>query len=89
LTQKKYADRLKDVMENLKTQCVLELENLKVRSFAVWILPLLVDQWGAVGEKISEESITQSKQHSFVMISKSGGARMMEAAYSLMQCKTS
>jgi acetyl-CoA carboxylase carboxyl transferase subunit beta len=30
----KYADRLKDVMgkPNLKTQCVLELENLKVKN---------------------------------------------------------
>jgi acetyl-CoA carboxylase carboxyl transferase subunit beta len=34
--------------------------------------------------KISEESIYQ-KQIPFIMISKSGGARMMEAAYSLMQ----
>jgi acetyl-CoA carboxylase beta subunit len=31
--------------------------------------------------KISEESINQ-KQIPFIMISKSGGARMMEAAYS-------
>jgi acetyl-CoA carboxylase beta subunit len=35
-------------------------------------------------KKISE-SITLSKQTPFIMISKSGGARMMEAAYSLMQ----
>jgi acetyl-CoA carboxylase carboxyl transferase subunit beta len=34
--------------------------------------------------------ITQLKQLAFLMISKSGGARMMEAAYSLMQlAKTS
>jgi acetyl-CoA carboxylase carboxyl transferase subunit beta len=37
-----------------------------------------------VGEKISREIIL-SKQNPFIMISKSGGARMMEAAYSLMQ----
>jgi acetyl-CoA carboxylase carboxyl transferase subunit beta len=43
-----------------------------------------------VGEKSQEELITQLKQLAFVMISKSGGARMMEAAYSLMQlAKTS
>jgi acetyl-CoA carboxylase carboxyl transferase subunit beta len=54
-------------------------------SFAVWILPLLVDQW-ELWVRISR-GINHSikKQHSFVMISKSGGARMMEAAYSLMQ----
>jgi acetyl-CoA carboxylase beta subunit len=33
----------------------------------------------------SHELITQLKQLAFLMISKSGGARMMEAAYSLMQ----
>jgi acetyl-CoA carboxylase carboxyl transferase subunit beta len=38
-----------------------------------------------VGEKIARGMITQLKQLAFVMISKSGGARMMEAAYSLMQ----
>jgi acetyl-CoA carboxylase carboxyl transferase subunit beta len=38
-----------------------------------------------VGEKSQEESIILSKQNPFIMISKSGGARMMEAAYSLMQ----
>jgi acetyl-CoA carboxylase carboxyl transferase subunit beta len=43
-----------------------------------------------VGEKNQEESIILSKQNPFIMISKSGGARMMEAAYSLMQlAKTS
>jgi acetyl-CoA carboxylase beta subunit len=36
-------------------------------------------------KKSQEELITQLKQLAFVMISKSGGARMMEAAYSLMQ----
>jgi acetyl-CoA carboxylase beta subunit len=40
---------------------------------------------GACRVKFQEESITQSKNNiPFVMISKSGGARMMEAAYSLM-----
>jgi acetyl-CoA carboxylase carboxyl transferase subunit beta len=34
-----------------------------------------------VGEKSQEELITRSKKTNFVMISKSGGARMMEAAY--------
>jgi acetyl-CoA carboxylase beta subunit len=36
-------------------------------------------------KKSQEESITLSKTKFFIMISKSGGARMMEAAYSLMQ----
>jgi acetyl-CoA carboxylase carboxyl transferase subunit beta len=41
-------------------------------------------------KKSHEELITQLKQLAFLMISKSGGARMMEAAYSLMQlAKTS
>jgi acetyl-CoA carboxylase carboxyl transferase subunit beta len=49
---------------------------------------LLVDQWElVVGEKISRGI---NKKTTFIMISKSGGARMMEAAYSLMQlAKTS
>jgi acetyl-CoA carboxylase carboxyl transferase subunit beta len=41
-----------------------------------------------VGEKISR-GINHSIKTNPFMISKSGGARMMEAAYSLMQCKTS
>ncbi len=46
---KKYADRLKDVMEkpNLKMQCVPELVNQKEKMLlsAVWILPLSEVLW--------------------------------------------
>jgi acetyl-CoA carboxylase carboxyl transferase subunit beta len=42
-----------------------------------------------VGEKSQEESIILSKQIPFIMISKSGGARMMEAAYFDAISKTS
>jgi acetyl-CoA carboxylase carboxyl transferase subunit beta len=41
-----------------------------------------------VGEKISRRNQSLNQNNiPFVMISKSGGARMMEAAYSLMQLK--
>jgi acetyl-CoA carboxylase carboxyl transferase subunit beta len=40
---------------------------------------------GNVGEKIQENQSFNQNNIPFVMISKSGGARMMEAAYSLMQ----
>jgi acetyl-CoA carboxylase carboxyl transferase subunit beta len=40
-----------------------------------------------VKKKSQEGSITYQNRIPFIMISKSGGARMMEAAYSLMQLK--
>jgi acetyl-CoA carboxylase carboxyl transferase subunit beta len=62
-----------------------ELENPKER-VVICIFAFIGGSMGAVvGEKFQEESITIKKTTSFIMISKSGGARMMEAAYSLMQ----
>jgi acetyl-CoA carboxylase carboxyl transferase subunit beta len=46
---KKYADRLKDVMENLKTQCVLELENLKVKVICCMDFAFIGGSMGSCG----------------------------------------
>jgi acetyl-CoA carboxylase carboxyl transferase subunit beta len=40
---------------------------------------------GAVGENLKRNQSFYQNKIPFIMISKSGGARMMEAAYSLMQ----
>ncbi|MGO4817849.1 acetyl-CoA carboxylase, carboxyltransferase subunit beta [Flavobacterium sp. W22_SRS_FP1] len=93
---KKYADRLKDVME--KTQLKDAVRTGVGRSKGKELVICCMDfafiggSMGAVvGEKISRGIDHAIKNNiPFVMISKSGGARMMEAAYSLMQlAKTS
>ncbi|SDW99553.1 acetyl-CoA carboxylase, carboxyltransferase subunit beta [Flavobacterium degerlachei] len=93
---KKYADRLKDVMEKTKLKDAVRTAVGKSKGKEVVIccmdFAFIGGSMGAVvGEKISR-GINHSIKNNipFVMISKSGGARMMEAAYSLMQlAKTS
>jgi acetyl-CoA carboxylase beta subunit len=77
---------------NLKTQYVLGWKIKGEVVICCMDFAFIGGSMGAVvGEKISR-GINHSKQNPFIMISKSGGARMMEAAYSLMQlakiCKT-
>jgi len=93
---KKYADRLKEVMD--KTQLKDAVRTAVGKSKGKELVICCMDfafiggSMGAVvGEKIARGIDHAIKNRlPFVMISKSGGARMMEAAYSLMQlAKTS
>ncbi|GGD20162.1 acetyl-CoA carboxylase, carboxyltransferase subunit beta [Flavobacterium orientale] len=93
---KKYSDRLKDVMEKtgLKDAVRTAVGKSKGNDLVVCCMDFafIGGSMGAVvGEKIAR-GIDYSIKNKvpFMMISKSGGARMMEAAYSLMQlAKTS
>ena len=93
---KKYADRLKDAMEKTKLKDAVRtgVGKSKGNDLVVCCMDFafIGGSMGAVvGEKIAR-GIDHSIKNKipFVMISKSGGARMMEAAYSLMQlAKTS
>jgi acetyl-CoA carboxylase carboxyl transferase subunit beta len=93
---KKYADRLKDVMAktNLKDAVRTGVGKSKGNYIVICCMDFafIGGSMGAVvGEKIAR-GIDHAIKNTipFVMISKSGGARMMEAAYSLMQlAKTS
>ena len=93
---KKYSDRLKDVMEKTKLKDAVRTAVGKSKGKELVVCSMdfvfIGGSMGAVvGEKIARGS-DYSIQHKipFLMISKSGGARMMEAAYSLMQlAKTS
>ncbi|MEN9337268.1 MULTISPECIES: acetyl-CoA carboxylase, carboxyltransferase subunit beta [Flavobacterium] len=93
---KKYSDRLKEVMDKTKLKDAVRtaVGKSKGKDLVVCCMDFafIGGSMGAVvGEKIAR-GIDYSIQHKvpFLMISKSGGARMMEAAYSLMQlAKTS
>ena len=93
---KKYSDRLKDVMDKTKLKDAIRtgVGKSKGKDLVVSCMDFafIGGSMGAVvGEKIVR-AIDHSIKHKvpFVLISKSGGARMMEAAYSLMQlAKTS
>ncbi|WP_431243888.1 acetyl-CoA carboxylase, carboxyltransferase subunit beta [Flavobacterium sp. P21] len=93
---KKYADRLKDVMEktHLKDAVRTGVGKSKGKELVICCMDFafIGGSMGAVvGEKIARGIDHAIKNKlPFVMISKSGGARMMEVAYSLMQlAKTS
>jgi acetyl-CoA carboxylase carboxyl transferase subunit beta len=93
---KKYADRLKEVMEktHLKDAVRTGVGKSKGKEVVICCMDFafIGGSMGAVvGEKIARGIDHAIKNRlPFVMISKSGGARMMEAAYSLMQlAKTS
>ncbi len=93
---KKYADRLKEVMDKTKLNDAVRTGVGKSKGKELVIccmdFAFIGGSMGAVvGEKISRGIDYSIKNNvPFVMISKSGGARMMEAAYSLMQlAKTS
>ena len=93
---KKYSDRLKEVTEKTKLKDAVRTGVGKSKGNDIVIccmdFAFIGGSMGAVvGEKISR-GISYAMAHKlpFVMISKSGGARMMEAAQSLMQlAKTS
>ncbi len=93
---KKYSERLKDVMEKTKLKDAVRtgVGKSKGKDLVICCMDFafIGGSMGAVvGEKIAR-GIDYSIKHNipFLMISKSGGARMMEAAYSLMQlAKTS
>jgi acetyl-CoA carboxylase carboxyl transferase subunit beta len=93
---KKYSDRLKEVMSKtqLKDAVRTGVGKSKGRELVICCMDFafIGGSMGAVvGEKIARGIDHAIKNRlPFVMISKSGGARMMEAAYSLMQlAKTS
>jgi len=93
---KKYADRLKDAMDKTKLKDAVRTGVGKSKGKELVIccmdFAFIGGSMGAVvGEKIARGIDYSIKNRvPFVMISKSGGARMMEAAYSLMQlAKTS
>lgn len=93
---KKYTDRLKEAKEktNLKDAVRVAVGKSKGKEMVVACMDFAFiggSMGSVVGEKISR-GIDYAIQHKlpFMMISKSGGARMMEAAFSLMQmAKTS
>jgi acetyl-CoA carboxylase carboxyl transferase subunit beta len=93
---KKYSDRLKEAMDKTKLKDAVRTGAGKSKGKEIVIccmdFAFIGGSMGAVvGEKIAR-GIDYAIKHKlpFVMISKSGGARMMEAAYSLMQlAKTS
>jgi acetyl-CoA carboxylase carboxyl transferase subunit beta len=93
---KKYSDRLKEVSEKTKLKDAVRTAVGKSKGNDIVVccmdFAFIGGSMGAVvGEKIAR-GINYSMKHKlpFVMISKSGGARMMEAAQSLMQlAKTS
>lgn len=93
---KRYSDRLKDAQEKTKLKDAVRtaVGKSKGKDLVVCCMDFafIGGSMGAVvGEKIAR-GIDHSIKNKipFVMISKSGGARMMEAAYSLMQlAKTS
>ena len=93
---KKYSDRLKDVMDKTKLKDAVRtgVGKSKGKDLVICCMDFafIGGSMGAVvGEKIARGIDYAIKNKlPFVMISKSGGARMMEAAYSLMQlAKTS
>ncbi|HZH69780.1 MAG TPA: acetyl-CoA carboxylase, carboxyltransferase subunit beta [Flavobacteriaceae bacterium] len=93
---KKYPDRLKDAQE--KTQLKDAVRTAVGKSMGKNLVVACMDftfiggsMGSVVGEKIARAAdYALQKKIPFMIISKSGGARMMEAAYSLMQlAKTS
>lgn len=93
---KKYSDRLKDATEKTKLKDAVRTAVGKSKGkdlvVACMDFAFIGGSMGAVvGEKIARAIDYSIKNRiPFLMISKSGGARMMEAAYSLMQlAKTS
>lgn len=94
--QKKYVDRLKAVEKKTGLKDALTTVHGKINNQDLVISSMNFEFIGgsmgaAVGEKIAR-AIDYSIEHKipFMIISKSGGARMMEAAFSLMQmAKTS
>ncbi len=93
---KKYADRLKENQKNTGFKDAIRSAHGKMNGedivIACFNFNFIGGSMGAVvGEKIARAvDFAREKKMPIIIISKSGGARMMEAAYSLMQlAKTS
>ena len=93
---KKYIDRLNDTMRKTQLQDAIRTAHGKVGGKPLVIccmdFAFIGGSMGSVmGEKISRAiDVCLAKKYPLLIISKSGGARMMEAAFSLMQmAKTS
>ncbi len=93
---KKYSDRVKQVISNTGIQDALESAVGKIEGKETVVACMDFDFIGGsmgsvVGEKIARAiDYAIKKNHPVIIISKSGGARMMEGAFSLMQmAKTS
>jgi acetyl-CoA carboxylase carboxyl transferase subunit beta len=93
---KKYTDRIQDTIKKTQLKDAIRTAHGKINGYDAMVACMDFGFIGGsmgsvVGEKISR-SIDHCIKHKmpFVLISKSGGARMMEAAFSLMQmAKTS
>jgi acetyl-CoA carboxylase carboxyl transferase subunit beta len=93
---KKYADRVKQVITNTGLKDAVETAVGKIEGKETVVACMDFDFIGGsmgsvVGEKIARAiDYAIKKKHPVIIISKSGGARMMEGAFSLMQmAKTS
>lgn len=93
---KKYSDRVKQVISNTGIKDALESAVGKIEGKETVVACMDFDFIGGsmgsvVGEKIARAiDYAIKKKHPVIIISKSGGARMMEGAFSLMQmAKTS
>ena len=93
---KKYADRVKQVITNTGLKDAVETAVGKIEGKETVVACMDFDFIGGsmgsvVGEKIAKAiDYAIKKKHPVIIISKSGGARMMEGAFSLMQmAKTS
>jgi acetyl-CoA carboxylase carboxyl transferase subunit beta len=93
---KKYSDRLKDTISKTKLNDAVRTAVGKSKGKDLVVACMDFGFIGGSMGSVVGEKIARAIDHSiknnvpFVMISKSGGARMMEAAYSLMQmAKTS
>jgi acetyl-CoA carboxylase carboxyl transferase subunit beta len=93
---KKYSDRLKDSMRKSGLNEAVRTGTAKVNGMPVVIACMDFSFIGGsmgsvVGEKIARAiDLAIKKKNPLIIVSSSGGARMMEAAYSLMQlAKTS
>ena len=93
---KKYSDRLNSAKENSGIKDAITTAYGKMNEMEVTIAAMNFKFIGGSMGSVVGEKISRAIDHSlknkipFIMISKSGGARMMEAAFSLMQmAKTS
>ncbi len=94
--KKKYPDRVKSMQKNTGLKDAVRTAHGKLKGETVVIASMDFKFIGGsmgsvVGEKISRAiDYARENKHPMIIISKSGGARMMEAAISLMQlAKTS
>src|SRR5690606_15209448 len=93
---KKYSERLKDAIDNTKLKDAVRVAVGKSKGVELVVACMDFAFIGGSMGSVVGEKIARGIDHSiknnipFMMISKSGGARMMEAAFSLMQmAKTS